>query len=160
MKKFIIPILVIVIVLMGGYIFWEQSNSSSSKDLFAKKKECQGLYNQAKNQVESKWADAIFDPQIENPKVYYSPKLDSCIYQSEVIQGYDTFSTTSATYYLSIVDLLNNQELVSVVCDSKASLVSEEYNNIPQHTSEDLKEYSQCTSPIHEKLEELEVLKN
>ncbi len=160
MKNFTIPILVIIIVFMGGYIFREQSNTSGSNDLFAKKKECQGLYNQAKNQVELKWADAIFEPQIENPQVYYSPKLDSCVYHSEVIQSYDTFSTTLATYYLGIIDLLNNQELVSVVCDSKASLVSEKYNNIPKRTSEDQKEFSQCISPIYKKLEELEVLEN
>lgn len=130
---------------------------STDKDIFAKKKECQGLYDQAKSQVESKWANAIFDPQIEDPKVYYSSKLDSCIYYSEVIQSYDTYSTTAATYYLSIIDLLNNEELASVVCDSKASLISEEYNNIPQLTQKDMEEFSQCTSQIDEKLKELEV---
>lgn len=147
MRKFFL--LTIIMLTLAG--------CSTDSDIFAKKKECQELYDQAKSQVESKWANAIFDPQIEDPKVYYSPKLDSCIYYSEVIQDYDTDSTTSATYYLSIIDLLNNQELASVVCDSKASLVSEKYNNIPQHTSKDLEEFSQCTSPIDEKLKELEV---
>lgn len=147
MRKFFL--LTITMLMLAG--------CSTDSDIFAKKKECQELYDQAKSQVESKWANAIFDPQIEDPKVYYSPKLDSCIYYSEVIQDYDTSSTTSATYYLSIIDLLNNQELASVVCDLKASLVSEAYNNIPQHTSEDLEEFSQCTSPIDEKLKALEV---
>ena len=145
MKKITISILVIIIVFMGGYIFSEQSNSSSSNDLFAKKKECQELYDQAKNQVELKWANAIFDPQIEDPKVYYSPKLDSCIYTSEVIQDYDTNSPTYATYYLSIVDLLNNQQLRSLVCDLKA------------WTDRDVEEFSQCISPIEKKLKELEI---
>lgn len=130
---------------------------STDSDIFAKKKECQELYDHAKTQVESKWANGMLDPQIENPKVYYSPKLDSCIYYEEVIQDYDIYSTTKATYYLSIIDLLSNEKLASVVCNRKASLVSEKYDNIPQLTPEDMEEFSQCTSPIHEKLKELGV---
>lgn len=147
MRKFFL--LTITTLILAG--------CSTDQDTFAKKKECQELYDQAKTQVESKWENVMFDPQIENPKVYYSPKLDSCIYYSEVIQSHDWNSTIYATYYLNIIDLLNNGELVSVVCDSKTSLVSEKYNNIPQKTSEDLEEFSQCTSPIDQKLKELEV---
>lgn len=136
-----------ILLIVTGLILL--TGCSKETDTFAKRKACQELSRQAMDQIEAKWGtvkDGYTSTglQVSSPKIYYSSQLDSCIYKSVVIKGYGEDSTTYGTYYINIIDFLNNDELSSIVCDLNANWDNGE-------------EFSKCTSVIDAELKQLEV---
>jgi hypothetical protein len=132
-----------------------QSLPNQNSDFFNKKKECSSLYNEYFNFLKEKYwkiTNEIWDYQIEDPKIYYSPKLNSCIAYTEIIEK-AKLERTNIIYNIEIIDILSKEIIDWVRCLREASW--EKINWIPQFTIEDINKFSDCTKIIHEKLEEL-----
>lgn len=153
-KIFLISLLLGSIILTGC----SEENWLSKDELFEKKKECSMLSDQVMKEIEFQYwkIDNWFTEnglQIENPEVFYSKKLNSCIYKSEIIKKFDS-KDISANYFLKLVDFFNKKEIIEVSCDFKTSDQTS-VSWIPQHSSKDMQEFSLCTEPFHNKLDEL-----
>lgn len=151
MKKILLISLLLYGIILSGC-------SQSKNELFEKSKECSTLGDQVIKEIEFQYGkiqDGMTENwlQVETPQVFYSPKLNSCIYRSEIIQDFDN-ENLYARYFLKIVDFLKKETIIEVVCDLKTS----DHTSvpwIPQHSSEDMQEYSSCTEPFNNKLDEL-----
>ena len=119
------------------------------------------LSDQIMMDIESKYGKIVEDGytenwlQIENPQIFYSSKMNTCIYFSEVIQKMDS-EDIDARYFLKIEDFFKKETIIEVVCDSKTSdKTSFPWN--PQYTSKDSQEFLECTKPFNDKVEELKL---
>lgn len=140
------------------------TSCSTHKDSFTRKKECQELYNTVVQKMMSRWSFTENERtagwwktntglQIEEPQIYYSQKLESCIYKSEVISSYVETRSESINRVINLVDIFSNRDITEINCTTKTSWFDEKLG--PQYTLEDLKESSKCLEDINKKLKEL-----
>lgn len=157
MRK-LIPIIWILIFITSCSSSKYLEKSNDSEDNFSKKIECSLLYNDVYSSLEEKywiitdWIDESWEYQIENPKIYYTPKLDSCIAYTEIIKKVKS-ERVNLIYNLEITDILTKEIIDWIVCYMNNSW--EKINWIPQYTSKDLEDFNNCTKIINTKLEEL-----
>ncbi len=117
MKKFITPILLAVIIIMGAYIVFNKYQSSKndaqnnnqetsqnaintekqSGDLFAKKKECAGYKDKIMEDILT--PNLVYnesDPELT--EIFYSPKRNSCLYVFDYYKSPDCLKIDTDTY--------------------------------------------------------------
>ncbi|MDP3245107.1 MAG: hypothetical protein Q8M83_05645 [bacterium] len=142
MKKFIIPILVATIVVLGAYIVFDKYQSSKndaqnnnqvisqiasnteeqSGDLFTKKKECAGYKDDIMEDILT--PNLLYDesdPILE--EIFYSPKRNSCLYTFRYYKSPNCLKVDIDTYVKmlcgakerQIVDFLTKETVYSSV---------------------------------------------
>lgn len=140
MKKFITPILVAIVVVMGGYIVFDKYQSSKndaqnnnqeisqvapnmekqSEDLFAKKKECANYKDKIMEDILT--PNLVYknsDPELT--EIFYSPKRNSCLYIFDYYKSSDCLKMDTNTYFKvgcqfkesQIVDFLTKETVYS-----------------------------------------------
>lgn len=157
MKKISMFILIFSIFILSGCSI--TSNRISENEIFEKNKECNMLQDQIIKDIETIYwkivngytENGIF--QVENPQIFYNPKYNSCLYYSEVIQGFHT-GWISARYILEIINFFNKETIEKVICDLKANDTTT-YSDYPIPTPEDMQNYNICVQPFRDKLREL-----
>lgn len=134
MKKFIMPILVAIVIIMGAYIIFDKyqkndnennsqkSTEKQSEDLFAKKKECAGYKDKIMEDILT--PNLIYnnsDPVLI--EIFYSPKRESCLYVFEYYKSPDCLKMNAGTYIKAgcqfkeseIIDFLTKETVYSTV---------------------------------------------
>lgn len=146
MKKFIAPILIAIIIVMGAYIIFDkyqsykndaQNNNQKTdqvapstekqlEDLFAKKKECASYKDKIMEDILT--PNLVYndlDPELT--EIFYSPKRNSCLYIFEYYKSPDCLKMDIDTYIKGgcqfkesqIVDFLTKETVYnSVIYDN------------------------------------------
>jgi PBP1b-binding outer membrane lipoprotein LpoB len=152
-----------IILLLWILLLLTSCNSNTKvletdNDYFDKKKECALLYDTVYSSLEDKywkitnWVDKTWYYQIEIPKIFYSPILNSCISYTEVIDRIKS-EKTNWIYHFEITNILTKEIIDWITCHMNTSW--EKINWNPQFTSEDMNNFSNCSKIINDKLEEL-----
>lgn len=142
MKKFIAPILVAIIVVLGTYIIFNKYQSSKndaqnnsqkinqitpntekqSGDLLANKKECAGYKDKIMEDILT--PNLVYnDSDPELTEIFYSPKRNSCLYVFDYYKSPDCLKMDTDTYIKAgcqfkesqIVDFLTKETVYSSV---------------------------------------------
>lgn len=85
MKRQHYGIIVLTLLILSGAIYWfynkQTPNSADLKEVtFQKKKECAALRTQIEARIQKDWPENEFDGHTTLEKIFYSPKMDSCLY--------------------------------------------------------------------------------